>query len=140
MNVMHILGGGSMWNIPNNSRITYEDMQSYSKDRDCLIINTMKDDQQGCLIENTLHADMEVSVVEKALDMNKPCIVYGKNHYDETIYKKFKQLKSLGFSFVYVYMGGMFEWMLLQDIYGKEHFPTTTLELDLLKYKPSKLK
>ena len=29
----------------------------------------------------------------------------------------------------------MFEWLLLQDIYGDDEFPTTTKELDILKYK-----
>jgi hypothetical protein len=33
----------------------------------------------------------------------------------------------------------MFEWLLLQDIYGAAEFPTTKKELDLLKYKPSQL-
>ena len=33
----------------------------------------------------------------------------------------------------------MFEWLLLQDIYGTELFPTTTKEVDLLKYKPCRL-
>jgi hypothetical protein len=32
-------------------------------------------------------------------------------------------------------MGGIFEWLLLQDIYGKELFPTTKKEADLLKFK-----
>ena len=30
----------------------------------------------------------------------------------------------------------MFEWLLLQDIYGAEDFNTTQDELDILKYKP----
>jgi len=30
----------------------------------------------------------------------------------------------------------LFEWLLLQDIYGSEEFPTTSHELDILKYKP----
>jgi hypothetical protein len=38
-----------------------------------------------------------------------------------------------------MYLGGMFEWMLLQDIYGKEDFPTTEEELDILKFKPKKV-
>ena len=42
---------------------------------------------------------------------------------------------NLGFQTVYLYVGGMFEWLCLQDIYGNEEFPTTTRELDILKYK-----
>ena len=52
--------------------------------------------------------------------------------------KKQTQLKSLGFSQVYVYIGGMFEWLLLQDIYSQSEFPTTTKELDILKFKSEK--
>ena len=33
-------------------------------------------------------------------------------------------------------MGGIFEWLLLQDIYGDDQFKTTSRELDILKYKP----
>ena len=43
---------------------------------------------------------------------------------------------SLGLTEVYVYPGGLFEWLLLQDIYGDDSFPTTKKELDILKYKP----
>ena len=49
--------------------------------------------------------------------------------------KKYHQLTNLGFYEVYVYVGGLFEWLLLQDIFGEENFPTTTKELDILKYK-----
>ena len=48
---------------------------------------------------------------------------------------KYKQLLSLGFTNVSIYIGGMFEWLLLQEIYGEAPFPTTCHELDLLKYK-----
>ena len=65
-------------------------------------------------------------------------IVYGRNTNDETIYKKYQQLTQLGFAHVYLFMGGLFEWLLLQDIYGSDMFPTTSPQLDLLKYKPNR--
>jgi len=40
----------------------------------------------------------------------------------------------LGFLNIYVYLGGIFEWLLLQDIYGDEEFPTTSKIIDILKY------
>jgi len=46
-------------------------------------------------------------------------------------------LSGLGFQDVYLYMGGMFEWLLLQDIYGADEFPTTNKFLDILYYKPN---
>ena len=33
----------------------------------------------------------------------------------------------------------MFEWLMLQDIYGRDMFPTTKKEQDLLKYKSNQL-
>ena len=63
-------------------------------------------------------------------------IVYGKNNTDDTAEKKYQQLIDLGFSNVYLYYGGLFEWLLLQDIYGETEFPTTKKVLDILKYKP----
>jgi hypothetical protein len=62
-------------------------------------------------------------------------VIYGLNASDETIVTKYNQLTSLGFYNVYVYPGGLFEWLLLQDIYGFDTFQTTKKELDILKYK-----
>jgi hypothetical protein len=70
---------------------------------------------------------------------SKNIIIYGKNTNDETLETKYKQLNSLGFSNVYMYMGGIFEWLLLQDIYGVEEFPTTTKVLDILKFRPNRI-
>ena len=64
-------------------------------------------------------------------------MIYGMHHYDSTLLRKFQQLKNLGAGLIYVYGGGMFEWLLLQDIYGNEEFATSGKELDILKYKPA---
>ena len=63
-------------------------------------------------------------------------IIYGRNSNDENIYKKYNQLLKLGFLNVFIYLGGLFEWLMLQDIYGYDEFPTTIKQLDFLKYKP----
>ena len=47
-------------------------------------------------------------------------------------------IKKLGLKNIYIYSGGLFEWLLLQDIYGEDEFPTTSKELDILKFKPVK--
>lgn len=68
-------------------------------------------------------------------DLNsKKIIVYGKNTTDDSAEKKYKQLSGLGFGEIYIYSGGMFEWMLLQDIYGADEFPTTKKVLDILRF------
>ena len=85
---------------------------------------------------------MEESVINEFLNQyalrDKVIIVYGKNTNDDTVEKKYRQLISLGFVEVYMYLGGMFEWMLLQDIYGRDEFLTTSRVLDILKYKPKR--
>ena len=138
MNFLTMISGKSdLWNIPKDSLITFEQMQTYSKSSEYLLINTLNDDMQHCLIINTVHAKQEVSEVEKALNINKPFVIYGMHHYDYSLLRKYQQLKNLGAVIIYVYGGGMFEWLLLQDIYGNEQFPTLGKELDILKYKPS---
>jgi dolichol-phosphate mannosyltransferase len=42
---------------------------------------------------------------------------------DKSVVEKAKQMYSLGFTSVCVYLGGMFEWCLLQDVYGEKEFP-----------------
>ena len=61
--------------------------------------------------------------------------MYDKNANAPNLMKKYDQLVGLGFVNVFIYPGGLFEWLLLQDIYGTEMFPTTSSELDILKYK-----
>jgi len=123
-------------------KINYEDMQTVIKNPEVyLIINTMSPSDQKCLIINTTIAEEEEPLINKYLKDNKNIriIIYGKNCNDESVQKKYQQLLSLGFYNIFVYNGGMFEWLLMQDIYGKDLFPTTKKEVDLLKYKPSQL-
>ena len=62
-------------------------------------------------------------------------IVYDKNANAPNLMTKYTQLLNLGFTNVYIYPGGLFEWLCLQDIYGFENFPTTKKELDILRFK-----
>jgi hypothetical protein len=131
-----------MGNTQSMKKINYEDMQTVIKNPEVyLIINTLSPSEQKCLIVNTTVAEDEELIINKYMKENKNIriIVYGKNCNDETIQKKYQQLLTLGFYNIFVYTGGMFEWLLLQDIYGKDLFPTTKKELDLLKYKPCQL-
>jgi len=131
-----------MGNIQSMKKINYEDMQTVIKNPEVyLIINTLSPSDQKCLIVNTTLAEEEEPLINKYLKENRNIriIVYGKNCNDESVQKKYQQLLSLGFYNIFVYTGGMFEWLLMQDIYGKELFPTTKKEVDLLKYKPNQL-
>jgi hypothetical protein len=107
------------------------------------LINTLPLGQQDCLIRGTLTAEQEERAINDALTKYVPnappfqCIIYGANCCDLSPDKKRKQLLGLGFGLkeIKIYRGGMFEWMLLQDIYGDAKFPTTKRELNLLKYR-----
>lgn len=103
-----------------------------------LIINTLDSYHQNCLISGTVSIDTEVELINAHLKKYKDIkvIIYGMNSCDDTCFKKYEQLVKLGFYNVYIYGGGLFEWLLLQDIYGTELFPTNnTSSIDLLKYK-----
>ena len=123
------------------NKINFEDMQNLITDKNALIINTLTNSNQACLIKGTINAENETKIINEQLysrNINQIIIIYGQNCSDDTVVLKYKQLLGLGFTNIYVYPGGMFEWLCLQDIYGAEAFPTTKKELDILKYKGKK--
>ena len=131
-----------MGNTASIRKINCEDMQKACKNtNNYIIINTLDTSMQNCLILNTTKIENEEALINSIIKKtkNKNIIIYGRNCNDEMVYKKYQQLVSLGFTNVYVYVGGMFEWLLLQDIYGGELFPTTSNELDILKYKSHRI-
>ena len=132
-----------MGNTQSIQKINFEDVQYVIRNSELfLLINTLNESEQQCLLINTINANQEVEIINKYLkngNKNIKIILYGKNCNDEKIYTKYNQLKSLGFYNVFIYAGGLFEWLMLQDIYGDNEFPTTKKEIDILKYKPSKV-
>jgi hypothetical protein len=98
--------------------------------------------EQKCLIKTTLDWNLEEQTLNEMLNQyytsSRRLIIYGRNSADPAVEKKYHQLVQLGFADVSMYSGGLFEWMLLQDIYGDAEFPTTSRELDVLKYRPHK--
>ena len=128
-----------MGNQSSIQRLNFEDIQDSIKNKNNhIIINTLSNNIQECLIPNTIHCKDEENIINNMLSNNTniKIIIYGKNANDMTIYDKYEQLIKLGFRNVYIYPGGMFEWLCLQDIYSEELFPTTKKDLDILKYKP----
>jgi|UniRef100_A0A6C0CPM8 hypothetical protein len=123
-------------------RLNFENVQYAIKniEKYCLI-NTLPFSQQKCLIKHTLDAGLEEKTINDMLHnfnvSEKIIIVYGKNSDDESAINKLNQLSQLGVKHVFLYSGGLFEWLLLQDIYGDDNFPTTDIELDILRYKSS---
>lgn len=128
-------------NASGIKKVNFEDMQTAVADKTTLIINTLEITEQRCLIVGTLPAGEEVETINAFMKNNRDIriIIYGSNSSDNATFKKYEQFTSLGFTNVYVYNGGLFEWLLLQDTYGTENFPTTTHCNDPLKYKGRQL-
>ena len=124
-------------------KVSYEDLQmviyrNSNIQHSTLIINTLPPSLQHCLIKTTVDIRFEERVVNTFIH-KKPdimIIVYGKNSNDITILHKYEQLVKLGFTNVHIYTGGIFEWMLLHEIYGKDLFKITKYEIDILRYRP----
>ncbi len=121
-------------------RVTYEDVQRAQKDSGALLVSTLPASEQGCLLATTLPPAAEERELNSCLkqgDGGRLVIVYGRNTLDLSPEKKCKQLTGLGFSRVRLYAGGLFEWALLQDIYGPALFPSTTPCGDPTRFKDS---
>jgi len=132
-----------MGNSQTRQKINYDDVQYVMRNSEVyILINTLNEKEQDCLILNTLSIENEIDFINKFMKINNKqvkIIIYGRNCNDENVYTKYTQLNSLGFYNIYLYAGGLFEWLMLQDIYGDDEFPTTKKELDILKYKPNKI-
>jgi hypothetical protein len=121
------------------NKVNFEYVQNYCnfKNDKLLLINTLAYSKQDCLIKNTITASQEEEILNSYLKKNKAIIIliYGENCSDNKVIEKYNQLYKLGFTNLYVYIGGLFEWLLLQDIYGEDEFPTTSKIYDILNYK-----
>jgi len=80
------------------------------------------------VIPQTLSPDKEEEILNQLLESggqeNTTLIVYGKNNADTRVFEKYYQLHHrFGFQ-CSLYLGGMFEWLLLQKIHGEDAYPT----------------
>ena len=110
-----------------------------------LLIHVMDEKDQSLLIKGTLTIEDEIETLNSVLSASKQretrIIIYGKNTDDYgKVMRRYKQLCGLGFD-ASVYFGGLFEWLLLQEIYGISEFPIEkrgSATTDVLKYAPAK--
>jgi rhodanese-related sulfurtransferase len=126
---------GIMYSMPSYN---YHQLQDRMKNQnDIILINTLPLTRQDCLIKGTLKALIEVEYMNKLLktNKNKEIIVYGIHHTDLSVIQKYNQLKKLGFKNVYIYFGGMYEWLLLQDVFGSINFQTDGIIENIVDYK-----
>ena len=127
----------------NNSinRLNFESVKNIIQNDDYIIISTLSNNKQDILIKNTLSISEEENILNKLLktNKNKKILIYGENCCDISLVKKYNQLNKLGFSNLLVYIGGLFEWLLLNEVYGNDEFPiinkNNDIVIDILKYK-----
>jgi hypothetical protein len=122
------------------NKANFEDVQYAMKHpNECIIINTLSSLEQDCLILGTIVAYQEENTINELVNRidipDKRIIIYGRNASDYSPENKYKQLYKLGIPEISIYVGGLFEWLLLQDIYGYKTFPTTKKNADILAYK-----
>ena len=130
-----------MGNINSINKVNFEFIKKNISNNKYIIINTLQENNQNILIFNTLSSEDEIKYLNSYIknDKNKKIIIYGENCNDNNIIKKYNQLEKLGFYNLYIYIGGLFEWLLLNEIYGEDNFPIINKNnefiIDILKYK-----
>ena len=129
-----------MGNEVSTKKVNFEDIQYlFKNNKPYLLINTLDSNEQDILIKNTIPISNEEKIINDMIYKNNNIhiIVYDKNANAPNLMTKYTQLVNLGFINVYIYPGGLFEWLCLQDIYGFDNFPTTKKDviIDILKFK-----
>ena len=134
-----------MFNLFKKSKyekVGFEDIKKVIVCKSHLLINTLTSQEQTVLIKGTVNINDEENVINEILSNymvpDKPVILYGKNCCDNSVETKFEQIQNLGIKEVSIYYGGLFEWLLLSELYGNEEFPLTTdgAKLDIQKFRP----
>jgi hypothetical protein len=127
---------GVMYSMPSYN---YHQLQDRMKKQgqEIILINTLPLTRQDCLIKGTLKAFIEVEYMNKLLktNKNKEIVVYGIHHTDTSVIQKYNQLKKLGFTNVHIYFGGMYEWLLLQEVFDTTNFQTDGNIKNIVDYK-----
>ena len=124
---------GIMYSLPSYKYYEVKDRIR----KDIILLNTMPMNRQDCLIKGTMKANYEEDYMNQLLktNKNKEIILYGLHHTDVSVIKKYNQLKKLGFKNVHIYFGGMFEWLLLQEVFGTINFEIDGSLKDIIEYK-----
>jgi hypothetical protein len=116
----------------------FKEIQKKIKVSDAILISTLPDNEQSYLIYGTIQANKETEYINNLIKKNKSqeIIIYGRNYSDMSVVHKYNVLKKLGLNNVYIYFGGIFEWALLQDIYGTNNFLTIGSLSDPIIFSP----
>lgn len=130
----------------NSESINTANFDDVRMSKGCSLIHVMDECEQIVMIKGTLSIEDEIdainNILSKQMQTESVIIIYGKNtDAVPKLVKRYRQLRGLGFTNAFVYFGGLFEWLLLHDIYGISEFPIenlTNLKIDAMQYKPMK--
>jgi hypothetical protein len=131
---------GVMYSMPSYNYHQLQDRMKLNQTQsqsEFVLINTLPITRQDCLIKGTIKAFNEVEYMNKLLktNKNKEIIIYGIHHTDLSVIKKYNQLKKLGFNNVHIYFGGLYEWLLLQEVFDTTNFQTDGYIKNIVDYK-----
>jgi hypothetical protein len=124
---------------PKRKLVGFEDMKRIIQQPSrYILINTF---EQDVVIKTTVSVNDEERIINEQVNNykqpDKPIVIYGRNSCDLSVEQKQTQLTDLGLTDIYIFAGGLFEWLLLQDVYGSDEFPTVNrIPVDLLNYRP----
>ena len=88
-----------------------------------LLFNGLKKQYHSCVIPGTIPYPAMRKVI-KNMEEEDIAVVYCAN-YSCNASHKFAEKKLGHLETVYIYSGGVFEWLLLQKKYGKKKYPTS---------------
>lgn len=99
-----------------------------------MLFNGLKKQYHSCVIPSTIpYSDMRKAI--KSMTSEHIPVVYCAN-YSCNASHKFAEKKLGHLDTVYIYSGGIFEWLLLQKKYGKKKYPTNgDCELEHMKHR-----
>ena len=131
-----------MGNVQSLAKVSYECAKEIALNNGKgILVCTLKEDKERFGILRTIPIDKEEDYINRMIQKRQYDIVivlYGENMYDPTVITKYNQLKNIGFVNCHIYFGGLFEWYLLQDVYGSEMFPTKNSPINgCLHFKPN---
>lgn len=136
------------------NKVNFEDIQYFINNKrynqyNIILLHSLESSNEKLLIKNSIPANQEEELINSIIENtnstykmeNTYIFIYGKNNDDNKPYTKYDKLIQHGFSRenIFIYSGGLFEWLLLQDIYTFELFPTNIRVDDFLGYKQDSL-